>query len=144
MDPLLRCSSSVRMIYILVWRYIYTAIIRYLISNNGIPNFSSLKPHGHITSICTSIGNMYVINLSGSVIMNVAVLSFIIFKYYRNILMIDLIHEYSDDVKELTTTMNLRIFNLKNMGSVCVNGWTPAKSRITRFWSFTIQSRLLW
>ena len=38
------------------------------------------------------------INLSGSVIMNVAFLSIIIFKYSRNILMIDLIHEYSDDV----------------------------------------------
>ena len=44
------------------------------------------------------MGNMYIIDLPGVMIMDIAVLSVIGFKYFWNIAMVYLIHEYSNDV----------------------------------------------
>ena len=65
---------------------------------NKIPDFASLKTHRHVASVCISMGNMYIIDLPGVMIMDVAVLSVIGFKYFWNIAMVYLIHEYSNDV----------------------------------------------
>ena len=65
---------------------------------NKIPDFASLKPHRHIASVCISMGNMYIIDLPSVMIMDIAVLSVIGFKYFWNIAMVYLIHEYSNDV----------------------------------------------
>ena len=64
--------------------------------DNIIPDFVSLKPHSHITSIDISMGNIYMIDLSGNMIMNVAVLNVIGFKYFWTIVIVHLIHEYSN------------------------------------------------
>ena len=65
---------------------------------NKILDYASLKPHRLFTSVCISIGNMYLIDLPGVVIMDVAVLSVKGFKYFWNIATVYLIHEYSNDV----------------------------------------------
>ena len=46
--------------------------------DNKIPDFALMKRH--IASVCISIGNMFIIDLSGDMIMNVAVLNVVGFK----------------------------------------------------------------
>ena len=57
---------------------------------NKVPDFASLKPHRHIASVCISMCNMYIIDLSGDMLMDVAVRSAIGVKYFTNIVIVNM------------------------------------------------------
>ena len=63
-----------------MFKHIYVFIVWYFMLYNIIPDFASLKPHRHIASICISMGDMYMLNLSGNMTMYVAVFNVISFK----------------------------------------------------------------
>ena len=81
-----------------MFKHVYVVIVWYFMLYNKIQDFASLKSHRHIASVCISMGNMYIIDLSGDLIMDVAVLNVIGLKYFWNIAMVKLIHNYSNDV----------------------------------------------
>ena len=70
------------------------------------------------------MGKMYIIDLSGDMIMAVAVLNVMGFKYFWNIAKVNLVHEYSHKV--VNQINEFQYLSLANIGSVWVNLCTPA------------------